>query len=310
MLRCLHHHAPLSRGHSRIFECSKSHILSECRDELRDDDIALRLNSIRRLGTIALALGPTRTRQELLPYLLESKPEEDELMAALAEELAGLGPMVGGAGHSHALVPLLEELARQDETVVRDAAVTSLQTLAKDFSGEQIQTHLVPAIVVRFRTGCSAGADPLVPHSAASVLQLLPVLHFVVQPVIVNPAAQTNCCLSFTSDVMRGLKRAHVEYWQCQATCPPGRQVLDHAEVAASRVVHRARLGLRFVCGRLPQGIQRAARAAANALQGALPRRNTDGAPRRRDAHRHVRRRAARRRCANKPRAIAVRSAR
>lgn len=123
-----------------------------CRDELRDDDIALRLNSIRRLSTIALALGPTRTRQELLPYLLESKPEEDELMAALAEELAGLAPMVGGPSHAHALVPLLEELARQDETVVRDAAVASLTTLAKDFSSEQIQTHLVPAVVVR--TAC------------------------------------------------------------------------------------------------------------------------------------------------------------
>ena len=58
-----------------------------CRDELRDDDIALKLNSIRRLSTIALALGELRTRNELLPYLLESTPEEDELLVALAEEV-------------------------------------------------------------------------------------------------------------------------------------------------------------------------------------------------------------------------------
>lgn len=58
-----------------------------CRDELRDDDIALKLNSIRRLSTIALALGENRTRNELLPYLLESTPEEDELLVALAEEV-------------------------------------------------------------------------------------------------------------------------------------------------------------------------------------------------------------------------------
>lgn len=61
-----------------------------CRDELRDDDIALKLNSIRRLSTIALALGENRTRSELLPYLLESTPEEDELLVALAEEVCYL----------------------------------------------------------------------------------------------------------------------------------------------------------------------------------------------------------------------------
>lgn len=120
-----------------------------CRDELRDDDIALKLNSIRRLGTIALALGDERTRSELLPYLLESKPDEDELMEALAEEVGKLVPCVGGPPHAHTLVPLLEELARQDETVVRDAAVRALQKVGAEFGGEQVMAHLVPTIQVR-----------------------------------------------------------------------------------------------------------------------------------------------------------------
>jgi serine/threonine-protein phosphatase 2A regulatory subunit A len=38
-------------------------------DELKHDDLTLRLNAIRRLGTIALALGPERTRDELIPFL-------------------------------------------------------------------------------------------------------------------------------------------------------------------------------------------------------------------------------------------------
>ena len=38
-------------------------------DELKNEDIQLRLNSIRRLSTIALALGPERTREELIPFL-------------------------------------------------------------------------------------------------------------------------------------------------------------------------------------------------------------------------------------------------
>lgn len=38
-------------------------------DELRHDDVSLRLNAIKRLNTIALALGPQRAREELIPFL-------------------------------------------------------------------------------------------------------------------------------------------------------------------------------------------------------------------------------------------------
>lgn len=38
-------------------------------DELRNEDVQLRLNSIRKLSTIALALGVERTRNELIQFL-------------------------------------------------------------------------------------------------------------------------------------------------------------------------------------------------------------------------------------------------
>lgn len=38
-------------------------------DELKNDDVQIRLNAIRNLGTIAMALGPQRTRDELIPFL-------------------------------------------------------------------------------------------------------------------------------------------------------------------------------------------------------------------------------------------------
>ena len=38
-------------------------------DELKNEDIQLRLNSIRRLSTIAAALGVERSRDELIPFL-------------------------------------------------------------------------------------------------------------------------------------------------------------------------------------------------------------------------------------------------
>ena len=41
--------------------------------------MALRLNSVKRLGTIAMALGEERTRNELIPFLTESNDDEDEV---------------------------------------------------------------------------------------------------------------------------------------------------------------------------------------------------------------------------------------
>ena len=39
----------------------------------------MRLNSVKRLSTIALALGEERTRKELVPFLCESNDDEDEV---------------------------------------------------------------------------------------------------------------------------------------------------------------------------------------------------------------------------------------
>ena len=38
-------------------------------DELKHEDIALRLMAMHRISTIALALGPERSREELIPFL-------------------------------------------------------------------------------------------------------------------------------------------------------------------------------------------------------------------------------------------------
>ena len=101
-------------------------------DELKNEDVALRLNSVRRLSTIALALGEERTRSELIPFLTEAQDDEDEVLLAMAEELARFVPLVGGPKHAASLLPPLEALATVEETVVRDAAVASIKAVAAD----------------------------------------------------------------------------------------------------------------------------------------------------------------------------------
>ena len=56
-------------------------------DELKSEDVVLRLSSVRRLSTIALALGPQRTRDELMPFLTDQLDDEDEV----GQDLRGLG---------------------------------------------------------------------------------------------------------------------------------------------------------------------------------------------------------------------------
>lgn len=90
-------------------------------DELKSDDVTLRLNSVHRISTIALALGPERAREELVPFLLEALDDEDEVLLALAEELDDrFVTYLGGPQYAHLLLGPLENLAAVEETVVRE----------------------------------------------------------------------------------------------------------------------------------------------------------------------------------------------
>ena len=46
-------------------------------DDLKSEDVELRLKSISKLSTISRALGAERTRNELVPFLTERDDEDD-----------------------------------------------------------------------------------------------------------------------------------------------------------------------------------------------------------------------------------------
>ena len=66
--------------------------------------LQLRLNSIKKLSTIALALGVERTRVELIPFLTDTIYDEDEVLLALAEQLGSFTTLVGGPEHVFVLL--------------------------------------------------------------------------------------------------------------------------------------------------------------------------------------------------------------
>lgn len=115
-------------------------------DELKNDDVQLRLNSIKKLSTIALALGVERTRSELIPFLTETIYDEDEVLLAMAEQLGQFVDRVGGPEYAYTLLPPLENLSSVEETVVRDRANESLRTVAQFHSQSDLETYFFPLI--------------------------------------------------------------------------------------------------------------------------------------------------------------------
>lgn len=115
-------------------------------DELKHDDVLLRLNAIRRLSTIALALGPQRTREELIPFLDESIEDEDEVLTALGDELGNFVEYVGGPEYGHTLLSPLENLAAIEEPIVREKAVESLNKICAVLSQQQVEENFIPLV--------------------------------------------------------------------------------------------------------------------------------------------------------------------
>ena len=113
-------------------------------DQLKHDDLSLRVNSTRALVAIATALGPDRTRNELIPFLCESTDDEDEVLVVMAEQLGALQPCVGGVDQLHCLLEPLEALATVEESTVRDKAVASIRALATAMPAPDLVPHYMP----------------------------------------------------------------------------------------------------------------------------------------------------------------------
>ena len=83
-----------------------------------NEEIHIKVNAIHRMKTVILSIGQEETISQLLPYIDELiKTEDDEVLFAIAEELGACFPLLND---KTVFMPLLEELAKKDETVVRD----------------------------------------------------------------------------------------------------------------------------------------------------------------------------------------------
>ena len=127
------------------------------KEEMSTEEIHLKVNAIHRLKIVVLCLGQADSVSQLLPYLdckyLNLKcqlylalvnQEDDEVLFAIAEELGKVWEL-----HSDKTVylPLLEKLAKSDETVVREQAARSLISISEALTDAEIQNVFTPLVI-------------------------------------------------------------------------------------------------------------------------------------------------------------------
>lgn len=131
------------------FSKDRSHLypIAVLIDELRNEDTSARLNAIKRLSTIALALGPERTREELLPFVKEAAYDEDDILIVLVEQLGKLVPYLGGKEFAYTLLPTLESLSGTEEALVRDKTTQVLSHICStSLPTEHVEQYFLPVV--------------------------------------------------------------------------------------------------------------------------------------------------------------------
>ena len=116
-------------------------------DQLKNDDLQLRVNASNSLVQIATALGPERTRDELIPFLEDTTDDEDEVLLVVAEKIGDLRECVGGVTYLHCLLPPLRLLATVEEDSVRNATVNSLELIMSAMTTDSLVQHYIPFVL-------------------------------------------------------------------------------------------------------------------------------------------------------------------
>lgn len=118
------------------------------KEEIRNESAAIKIGAVNRIHLIASALGPQKTLNELLPFIMQAVQEEplcndEEFLFSMAKQYASLTEYVNG--QYEILIGPLEHLAAQEETVIRDKAIESLQAIVEK-NPKLVPEYLVPTL--------------------------------------------------------------------------------------------------------------------------------------------------------------------
>mmetsp|Transcript_13431 Transcript_13431/g.14588 ORF Transcript_13431/g.14588 Transcript_13431/m.14588 type:complete len:596 (+) Transcript_13431:141-1928(+) len=115
-------------------------------DQMKHDDVQLRINAFKNIERIALALGAERTRDELIPFIADCVDDEDSVLTIIAEKLGNLCTFLGSNEYTYVLLKPLELLVCGEESSIRDKALISAQEIVRKMNENQITKHLFPLL--------------------------------------------------------------------------------------------------------------------------------------------------------------------
>lgn len=101
------------------------------RQETSHQDPVVRTEAMNKVCLIIALMGPDKTRNDMLPYLITKVSDLDQVLLALASKLGKFLPFVGGPDQAHSLIPIFEALCEVEEITVRNAAVASISKILK-----------------------------------------------------------------------------------------------------------------------------------------------------------------------------------
>ena len=99
-------------------------------EELKNDDIAIRVNSVYRIKVV-VALQSNDENEKHILNLIEKiiEREDDEVLFALAKELSVLSNIL--PKFKKRIIDYLATLCQVEETVIREQSVESLEVIIK-----------------------------------------------------------------------------------------------------------------------------------------------------------------------------------
>lgn len=115
-------------------------------DQLRHNDLSIRLRAFGQLTSIAKVLGVVRTREELIPYMNEFIDDEDEVLLLLTRQLYELKNWVGGVNFYFHFFPVLENIFNVEEELVRDNALGLISDLAQHQPFDHVVNYAIPLV--------------------------------------------------------------------------------------------------------------------------------------------------------------------
>ena len=124
---------------------------------IRSEDKNARMHALSNLHVIAQALGPDRTRNELIPYTLETTDHDENALRRIAKELGLMLAEVGGPQHVSSLTKSLRFLCESEDPRVAKPAIKSLVKIGNGLNKEELKGVYSPLI----RELCEDGWHPL-----------------------------------------------------------------------------------------------------------------------------------------------------